>query len=378
MTFAPNNIRSVNLINKSVGYSPTLECLATMLTYCRPAFSDTEELFIQQFIMPHIDYKDDFGNLIKKIPMPDGSDSEVMWSCHTDTVHYKDGFQQVVFDKDNHIKLHDKEKEGLNRNCLGADCTTGVWMMLGMIQAEVPGLYIFHRAEEIGAPGSRYIVDKTPELVENIYFAIALDRRGYDDVITHQFGRCCSDEFATSLATAIDLGDYVPDPTGLFTDTANYVDLIPECTNISIGYYRQHSSREGQDALFALWLLKSLIMFDESMLDCSENNREVEVYHQRNHWNSHYDYGYDVHREYMCDDDRYLDYFGKDENKSVKESNLIPFYPLPDDEETKQPNIVCIGGVNDDDVVVAENYYTNMKKDLDILFPKEQSLIKGR
>ena len=31
---------------------------------------------------------------------------------------------------------------------------------------------------------------------------------------------------------------YATDPTGIFTDTANFVDIIPECTNISCGYER--------------------------------------------------------------------------------------------------------------------------------------------
>ena len=57
-----------------------------------------------------------------------------------------------------------------------------------------------------------------------------------------------------------------PDATGVFTDTANYEALIPECTNISVGYYKQHTGSEMQDYAFASRLLKALIMADWSKL----------------------------------------------------------------------------------------------------------------
>ena len=37
------------------------------------------------------------------------------------------------------------------------------------------------------------------------------------------------------------------DQGGVWTDSAEFVDVIPECTNISVGYYREHSNEEYQD-----------------------------------------------------------------------------------------------------------------------------------
>jgi hypothetical protein len=74
--------------------------------------------------------------------------------------------------------------------------------------------------------------------------------------------------FAWSLIDALDLHDYrsMPDPTGVYTDSESYAWLVPECTNISVGYENQHSSRESQDLVFAADLRDRLIGFDESLL----------------------------------------------------------------------------------------------------------------
>ena len=40
---------------------------------------------------------------------------------------------------------------------------------------------------------------------------------------------------------------YKPDDTGVYTDSAEFVDSIPECTNISVGYQSEHTFRESQD-----------------------------------------------------------------------------------------------------------------------------------
>jgi len=65
--------------------------------------------------------------------------------------------------------------------------------------------------------GSKFIAKRTPALLTGIDYAIALDRKGSRDVITHQFGRCCSDAFAKSLAQGAELlmaWAYKPDSSG--------------------------------------------------------------------------------------------------------------------------------------------------------------------
>jgi hypothetical protein len=240
--------------------------LLDMLGHKRPNGSKTERRFIREFIEPLGVKRDRFGNLYKRI-----GNAAVAWSCHTDTVH-KEGGRQLIEIEDGVASL----ARGEHSNCLGADDTAGAWLMREMILAQRPGLYVFHRAEEIGGHGSRYIADRFPKLLEGISCAIAFDRRGRNDVITHQSGlRCCSEDFALSLA--MQLGpDYAPCDGGSFTDTANYVDLVGECTNVSVGYDCEHSKHETLDIGHLLRLRERLLQLDASTLVYSRQPGEVE------------------------------------------------------------------------------------------------------
>lgn len=227
-----------------------------MLRYARSYGSKTEKAFINRFITPLGAAPDEAGNHILRI-----GDAPVLWSCHTDTVHKKPG-KQLVAIKNGIASLPELSKS----SCLGGDDTGGVWLMTEMIQAGVPGLYIFHTGEEVGGVGSRHLAMKTPGLLENIRFAIAFDRKGTGSIVTHQFGqRSASDAFARSLAAQLPTG-FAPDPDGIFTDTANYVDLVGECTNVSIGYEHAHSPAETLDLNFLQDLLDHLLALDVSQL----------------------------------------------------------------------------------------------------------------
>ena len=245
-----------------------LGSLLEMLTYARPAGSASETEFINRYIRPLDVTMDDFGNLMKEVPHKDVTNPvRVLWSCHTDTVHAAEGRQSVYADRQGYAGLSKKSKS----SCLGADDTAGVWLMCQMIKREVPGLYVFHRAEEIGGLGSSHIAEKTPELLEGILAAIALDRKGTTSIITHQGSRCCSDAFADSLASELNalrsLGDdWTKDDTGTFTDTANYTGLIGECTNLSVGYFQAHTKDECLDFRHLQDMLESLCDLDQSVL----------------------------------------------------------------------------------------------------------------
>lgn len=235
--------------------------LLQMLTYCRPAGSDTETAFNRRFL-DCIDGMtiDEAGNRILAIPNSDGTPSRVLWSSHTDTVHSKPGRQKLILGA-GILSLSEASKDS---SCLGADCTAGVWLMREMILRDVPGLYIFHAAEEVGGVGSSHIATKTPELLDGIDYAIALDRRGLTSVITYQGARCASDKFGNALAAQLSTKDhtFILDTGGTFTDTANYTSYIPECTNLSVGYYHAHTPSEYLDVTFLTFLLERLCQLD--------------------------------------------------------------------------------------------------------------------
>lgn len=223
------------------------ERLHRILQYKRGHESATEQMFIETFLADP-GYLEGMRNYddaayIYEIPLEDGTQSKTMFSCHIDTVHRTEGMQKIKYD--NKTKSYYK-KDG---EPLGADDGAGIWLMLEMIDAGVPGSYVFHRGEERGGIGSSYMADNLSQWLKFYDRAIAFDRRGSTSVITHQAGgRCCSDTFAQALADALNAANdcmmYIPDDTGVFTDTANYTELIPECTNIACGYQNEHTGNE--------------------------------------------------------------------------------------------------------------------------------------
>jgi len=258
--------RKIQKQNKMNSFSP-IGTLGAMLETCRPADSMAVEYFIEDWLSGLNGYSDAAGNYIVRV----GDSSRVMWSSHTDTVHLKAGRQRVVISGDNFKLGH-----GSDSSCLGADCTTGVWLMREMILNQVKGLYVFHDSEETGGHGSAWLAKNHGGLLDGIDFCIAFDRKGFDSVITHQIGgRTASDSFVSSIVPMLPF-KYKPDQGGTFTDSANYVDLIGECSNISVGYLAQHSKAETQSVSHALALRESLLRFDESKLVASRKAGEID------------------------------------------------------------------------------------------------------
>jgi len=244
---------------KTKTIAPDSQMLWDMLQTMRPADSISEKSFVAKYLDSIKGMQSDsYGNRYIKI-----GDSPVAWSCHTDTVHRESGSQRIVYNKNKGtIALSQTETKA---TCLGADDTAGVWLMLEMIKNKKAGLYLFHRAEEIGGLGSDYIAKKTPELLDGIKAVIALDRKGTGSIITHQIGgRCASEAFSASLAAQ--LHGYISDCTGSFTDSANYIGLVPECSNLSVGYYNQHTDKEYLDYFHLLALRDMLLALDYSSL----------------------------------------------------------------------------------------------------------------
>lgn len=227
--------------------------LFDILSLRRGCFGEGERELITKYIIPTGATCDSYGNYYLRI----GNDP-VMWSCHTDTVHEasEKGRQRLLRGAD-YIGLAEDD------TCLGADNGAGVWLMLEMIKAGKQGLYVFHRNEEHGGAGSRYAAMHNREKFQGIQFAIAFDRRGTDSIITHQcWQRCCSDRFARALRDHLGIAGMRLDDGGVFTDTANYVDIIPECTNLSVGFYWEHTPQETLNLMHLRKLREAILALD--------------------------------------------------------------------------------------------------------------------
>ncbi len=79
---------------------------------------------------------------------------------------------------------------------------------------------------------------------------------------------CCSNEFAQSLCDELNKSGLklTLDPTGVFTDSASFIDLIPECTNVSVGYFDEHRHTELQNITYLKSLCKAAVACDWNKL----------------------------------------------------------------------------------------------------------------
>jgi hypothetical protein len=101
--------------------------------------------------------------------------------------------------------------------------------------------------------------------MKDVKKVVSFDRRNYYSVITSQMGvSCCSNEFAQSLCGELNKSGLklTLDPTGVFTDSASFIDLIPECTNVSVGYFDEHRNTELQNISYLKKLCKAAVACD--------------------------------------------------------------------------------------------------------------------
>lgn len=280
MSYAPMQADDLSDILTS---EPLRRTLAHALTTRRPHGSKNVRTFtkwlrgnLPQWAKPLADY-DCEGNLhIDARHLRAGASpmSRTLFVAHVDTVHRDMGTvnRPNVVVRDHHTLRALKDGGG----CLGADDGAGVAMLMHMLHNGVPGYYVFTQGEECGGIGASHLASEYADLLAEMDRAIAFDRRGLGDVITHQgWGRCCSDAFAQALADALNNGHdslmYTPDDSGVYTDTAEFVQIIPECTNISVGYQDEHGDRESLDLVHYEALATSVLTIDWDSLPTSRD-----------------------------------------------------------------------------------------------------------
>lgn len=215
---------------------------------------------------------DEWGNYFIKI-----GESRTMFTCHLDTVCSKT-------EKVNHV-IGSRFIKTDGTTILGADDKAGMVVILNMIEKKVPGLYYFFIGEEVGGIGSGDAAFRGNWT--DYDRCISFDRRGYDSVITEQFyGECCSIAFAKDLCSSLNkttpLFKFVPDDGGSFTDSASFMDYIPECTNISVGYFKQHTKEEYQDLRFLDLLCDAVTKVDWENLPTKRDPNECSYYRKYN------------------------------------------------------------------------------------------------
>lgn len=209
-------------------------------------------------------FNDKHGNYYYQI-----GDSKTAFTCHLDTacktqVDVVHRFEKNIISTD-------------GRSILGADDKAGMTVLLYMIFKRVPGLYCFFIGEEVGCIGSGKASDD--EWFTNFDRMISFDRRGTKSVITFQSSkRCCSDDFAEALSKELNKHsmNMEPDSTGVYTDSAEFTHVIPECTNISVGYYKEHTTLEHQDIDHLIKLCLASVKINWESLPVKRDPKKVE------------------------------------------------------------------------------------------------------
>jgi hypothetical protein len=293
------------------------------LQLTRYTYPHGTEGFLKSYL-PEGTKKDAHGNFYYLI----GEKPTTMFTCHLDTACSK----QV---KVNHVQTQRFIKTD-GTSILGADDKAGMVVILNMIENRVPGLYYFFIGEEVGCIGSGRLAKDwvDSEFSYTVSKVVSFDRRSDCSVITHQwYGRCCSDAFAEELSLRLNgTGQKLklePDDTGVLTDSAQFMDIIPECTNISVGYMYEHSTVEQQDIDYLQRLCKAVCLIDWETLPV-----ERDPYNFSNDFDDEddFDEDYGVEGEYS---EEYYSYFsvdGKTKKMFIsvdlieKEKNMIQNY----------------------------------------------------
>jgi hypothetical protein len=216
---------------------------------------------------------DSFGNFTHIVEGEGAEDT--LFTAHYDTVdnpthiHEKD---MVWFRSTKTLAL---DTESSKHRCLGADDGAGCEVLVRMIEMGIPGTYVWFANEEKGCRGSKGFLElHGAGSVLKFKRVISFDRAGTSSIITHQsWGRCCSELFAKELGAQLDL---VPDDGGVYTDSATFMEVVPECTNISVGGNHSHNPSETLDVGYLGELVDKLATVNWSGLPTKRDPQEVE------------------------------------------------------------------------------------------------------
>jgi len=275
----------------------------------------------------------DFGGNIH-VDMRDDSSNKTLFTAHVDTVHRADGPNTFTY-------MNDFILAATAGQPLGADDGAGVALLLHMIDNRVPGYYIFFQGEEKGGIGSSWLALNDPDLIYGFDRAITFDRKNTHSVITHQMcGRTCSDDFAYALSDALnDACDefmFIPDDGGVYTDTAEFAEMISECTNISVGYFSEHTSNEKLDMVHFENLAEAVLKVNWDSLghfrDPEEIEEEVQKYSYTNYptYNSAFmKTSYEDYYSYPADNEYEVDPVGGNEVE-IRDEEMVLIDALAD------------------------------------------------
>jgi len=239
-------------VNENVSEFNFLDLFLKLTEYTVPAGTeDTLEPILRRYV-PNLK-RDSIGNYYTQI-----GDSRTLFTSHLDTYSKK---RQKV----NHI-IEENIIKTDETTVLGGDNKNGVVILLYMISKKIPGTYFFFIGEEavvngVGCYGSTNALKENTEFFHQFDRAIAFDRRGKGSLVRRQSSRwCASDEFCDKLIEEFgEQGLEFTKDNAYRTDSAVFMDVIPEITNLSSSGAYEHSFIESTDIQYIEQISKASV-----------------------------------------------------------------------------------------------------------------------
>lgn len=180
-----------------------------------------------------------------------GEDRPIILAAHLDTVRGK---------APTAIRISGWEATGVG-GAMGADDKAGVALLLSLASekyGEDEGVgYALFLGEEVGCLGAEEAHEN--DLFRGAKALISVDRRGTDEVIYAQSGgMTASYQAAEWLAKALGMG-HKPSDRGVWTDSAVFAGVVPECLNLAAGYTGAHTDNDKQDLRYLEELKRAIV-----------------------------------------------------------------------------------------------------------------------
>ena len=197
-------------------------------TACYASVKKLKE-YLVEFMMKN-DYDIKFGENYIFCVCESGNEKQVMLTAHLDTVQNPRGAQVI------YVERKDNKHYLWSPHGIGGDDRCGIVAIKRLIERGLRPTVLFCDKEEKGGLGSEeFCSDYVGKL--NLNCIIELDRKGNNDLVFYDENNREWKEYLTKLTGWKEAG-------GSFSDICNLYDFGCASVNLSVGYYKQHTTDE--------------------------------------------------------------------------------------------------------------------------------------
>jgi hypothetical protein len=243
---------------------------ATALDLFRRPSPSGEEDLVRAYVLEHLERHgfttsvDPAGNVLAVRGIPDPAEGYPLFSFHMDCVSAgrprKASRHAASSPCAAELALLPLEMLDLTRGWLhsngafvlgGDDKCGGALALTLAATTDIPLKIVASVQEEIGCVGIEQV---DPHFFADVAYALVLDRRGANHLVVSIGGQVlCQGTFAAAMMrAAAETGLVVYAVEGALSDARTLAWYIPNVVNVSVGYYRPHSTQE-RVSLSDLW-----------------------------------------------------------------------------------------------------------------------------